>query len=173
MTPPSSSRRRPGSRDAKPQRPSPDEAPAFAGATLWSFILITLIWSSTWIVIKGQLGTVPPVWSVSYRFLIAGIAMLVLARLTGASLWLGRAGFVLAALLGTFQFVVNYSFVYASELYITSGLAAVVFALLVAPNAALAWLFFGGIPPPAPGPLLCGADVTADPFKACIYESCF
>lgn len=110
---------------------------------LLPFLLITLIWSSTWIVIKGQLGVVPPVWSVSYRFLIAGAAMLVLARLTGASLRLGRGGFVLAALLGSFQFVVNYSFVYASELYITSGLAAVVFALLVAPNAALAWLFFG------------------------------
>ena len=110
---------------------------------LLPFILITLIWSSTWIVIKGQLGLVPPVWSVSYRFLIAGAVMLVLARLTGASLRLGRGGFVLAALLGTFQFVVNYTFVYASEIYITSGLAAVVFALLVAPNAALARLIFG------------------------------
>ena len=143
MTRISSSRRRPGSRDGEAPGPSPAGTPAFAGVTLWSFILITLIWSSTWIVIKGQLGTVPPVWSVSYRFLIAGAAMLALARLTGASLWLGRSGFVLAMLLGTFQFVVNYSFVYASELYITSGLAAVVFALLVAPNAALARLFFG------------------------------
>jgi len=110
---------------------------------LLPFLLITLIWSSTWIVIKGQLGTVPPVWSVSYRFLIAGGAMLLIARLTGTSLRLGRGGYVLAALLGSFQFVVNYTFVYASELYITSGLAAVVFALLVAPNAALAWLLFG------------------------------
>jgi drug/metabolite transporter (DMT)-like permease len=110
---------------------------------LLPFLLITLIWSSTWIVIKGQLGIVPPVWSVSYRFLIAGAAMLLIARLTGTSLRLGRGGYVLAALLGSFQFVVNYTFVYASELYITSGLAAVVFALLVAPNAALAWLLFG------------------------------
>ena len=105
---------------------------------LLPFLLITLIWSSTWIVIKGQLGIVPPVWSVSYRFLIAGGAMLLIARLTGTSRRLGRGGYVLAALLGSFQFVVNYSFVYASELYLTSGLAAVVFALLVAPNAALA-----------------------------------
>jgi drug/metabolite transporter (DMT)-like permease len=107
------------------------------------FLLTTLIWSSTWIVIKGQLGIVPPAWSVSYRFLIAGVAMLVIARLTGAPLRLGRGGFVLAMLLGTFQFVVNYTFVYASEVTITSGLAAVVFALLVVPNAILARLFFG------------------------------
>ena len=106
------------------------------------FLLITLIWSSTWIVIKGQLGVVPPVWSVSYRFLIAGVTMMAIARIAGMSLAIGRAH-GLAALLGLLQFVLNYNFVYASELHITSGLAAVVFALLVVPNALLAWLFFG------------------------------
>ena len=109
---------------------------------LLPFLLITLIWSSTWIVIKGQLGLVPPVWSVSYRFLIAGTAMLAIARLGGSSLAIGR-GHALAALLGLLQFVLNYNLVYAAELYITSGLAAVVFALLVVPNALLARLFFG------------------------------
>ena len=124
--------------------------PASAGAAasfrdpgiLLPFLLITLIWSSTWIVIKGQLGVVPPVWSVSYRFLIAGAAMMAIARLAGMSLAIGR-GHWPAALLGLLQFVLNYNFVYASELHITSGLAAVVFALLVVPNAGLAWLFFG------------------------------
>jgi drug/metabolite transporter (DMT)-like permease len=110
---------------------------------LLPFVLITLIWSSTWIVIKGQLGLVPPVWSVSYRFAIAGLGMLVIAKLAGQRLGLGRGGWVLAMLLGTFQFVANYNLVYASELTITSGLAAVAFALLVVPNAALAWAFFG------------------------------
>ena len=111
---------------------------------LLPFLLITLIWSSTWIVIKGQLGIVPPVWSVSYRFLIAGAAMLV-ARPADAA----RASASAAAAMcsrccsAPSSSSLNYSFVYASELYITSGLAAVVFALLVAPNAALAWLFFG------------------------------
>ena len=107
------------------------------------FLLITLIWSSTWIVIKDQLGAVPPVWSVSYRFLIASAVMLLIARLGGSGLRLGRGGHGLAALLGLLQFVVNYNCVYIAELYITSGLAAVVFALLVVPNALLARLCFG------------------------------
>ena len=107
------------------------------------FVLTTLIWSSTWIVIKDQLGAVPHVWSVSYRFMIAGAAMMALARIIGASLRFSSGDHILALLLGTLQFVVNYNFVYASELYVTSGLAAVVFALLVLPNAVLAWLFFG------------------------------
>jgi drug/metabolite transporter (DMT)-like permease len=110
---------------------------------LLPFLLITLIWSSTWIVIKGQLGTVPPIWSVSYRFLLSAATMLATARLAGVRIGLDRRGHGLALLLGIFQFVLNYNLVYAAELYVTSGLVAVVFALLIVPNAAMARLFFG------------------------------
>ena len=57
---------------------------------LLPFLLITLIWGSTWIVIKDQLGSVPPVWSVSYRFIIAGAVMFLLARIAGARFGIGR-----------------------------------------------------------------------------------
>jgi len=110
---------------------------------LLPFLLITLIWSSTWIVIKGQLGTVPPIWSVSYRFLLSAAAMFGLARLAGVDVRLDRRGHGFALLLAVLQFVLNYNLVYAAELYVTSGLVAVVFALLIVPNAALARLFFG------------------------------
>ena len=43
------------------------------------FIIFTAIWGSTWIVIRSQLGTVPPQWSVTYRFIVAAIAMASLA----------------------------------------------------------------------------------------------
>jgi len=105
------------------------------------FLLITLIWSSTWIVIKDQLGTVPPAWSVTYRFVIAAAAMFVWAAASGATLRIGRLGHLLAALFGIPQFCLNFNFVYAAEHHVTSGLVATVFALLMVPNSALAWLF--------------------------------
>ena len=105
------------------------------------FILITLIWGSTWIVIKDQLGIVPPTWSVTYRYVIAAAAMFAYAAASGASLRIGRSGHVLAALFGFPQFFLNFNFVYAAEHYVTSGLVATVFALLMVPNSALAWLF--------------------------------
>ncbi|MGZ8999348.1 MAG: DMT family transporter [Allosphingosinicella sp.] len=110
---------------------------------LFPFLLITLIWGSTWIVIKDQLGSVPPVWSVSYRFIIAGSAMFVLARVAGDSFRIGRHGHLLAAVMGLVQFAVNYNAVYGAEQYITSGLVAVVFALLIVPNALFSRIFFG------------------------------
>jgi drug/metabolite transporter (DMT)-like permease len=110
---------------------------------LLPFLLITLIWSSTWIVIKGQLGIVPPIWSVSYRFLISAASMFAIARIAGIGVGLDRRGHGLALMLGILQFVLNYNLVYAAELYVTSGLVAVVFALLIVPNAALARALFG------------------------------
>jgi drug/metabolite transporter (DMT)-like permease len=108
---------------------------------LLPFILITLIWGSTWIVIRDQLGSVPPSWSITYRFTIAGAAMFAYAKFTGASLAIGREGHGLAILFGVPQFFLNFNFVYWAEHHVTSGLVAVVFAMLLVPNSALAWLF--------------------------------
>jgi drug/metabolite transporter (DMT)-like permease len=105
------------------------------------FIIITLIWGSTWIVIRDQLGPVPAAWSITYRYMIAAAAMFVYAALRRVPLALGREGHLLAILFGFLQFFLNFNFVYAAEHYVTSGVVAVVFALLLVPNSAFAWLF--------------------------------
>ncbi len=115
-------------------------------AVILPFIIFTTIWGSTWIVIRGQLGDVPPPWSVTYRFVIAAAAMAVVARWKGESLRLSGAGFLAAAILGFLQFVVNFNAVYFAEEHITSGLVATVFALLLIPNSLLGWAFLGQRP---------------------------
>ena len=110
------------------------------------FIIFTAIWGSTWIVIRDQLGTVPPQWSVTYRFIIAAAAMALLAHWKGQSFRLSRHGLYAATILGLTQFCVNFNAVYLAERHITSGLVATVFALLVIPNTLLAWAFLGHRP---------------------------
>ena len=107
------------------------------------FWICTLIWGTTWIVIRGQLGTVPPIWSVAYRFLIAGGVMFAYAAFSGQPLRLGRAGQRFAMLFGVAQFTFNFNFVYEAETHITSGLVAILFALLIVPNTLLGRLFLG------------------------------
>ncbi|MGI8930793.1 MAG: EamA family transporter, partial [Sphingomicrobium sp.] len=67
------------------------------------FIIFTLIWGSTWIVIRDQLGVVPSQWSVTYRFTIAAIAMAALAKWQGQSLRLDRGGMIAATVIGITQ----------------------------------------------------------------------
>jgi drug/metabolite transporter (DMT)-like permease len=107
------------------------------------FALITLIWGSTWLVIKDQIATVPASWSIAYRFAIGGAAMLAWAWMRKDALWLSARGMAFAATLGFAQFVLNFNLVYRAEAHITSGVVAVVFALLLVPNAILARIFLG------------------------------
>jgi drug/metabolite transporter (DMT)-like permease len=117
----------------------------FRSVTL-PFIIFTAIWGSTWIVIRGQLGTVPPQWSVTYRFIVAAAAMAVVARVKGQSLKIGRKGLFAAAFLGFAQFCVNFNAVYLAERHITSGVVATVFALLLIPASLMGWAFLGHRP---------------------------
>ena len=110
------------------------------------FIVFTAIWGSTWIVIRGQLGTVPPQWSVTYRFVVAAIAMSLVAMLRGESLRLGHRAVLAAVVLGFTQFCVNFNAVYLAERHITSGVVATVFALLLIPATLMGWAFLGQRP---------------------------
>jgi drug/metabolite transporter (DMT)-like permease len=106
-------------------------------------MVTSLIWGSTWLVIRDQLGTVPQTWSVAYRMIVAAIAMFILAIVMRQPLKIDRPMVGWTILLGVMQFGMNYNFVYAAEHYITSGLVAVVFALLIVPNAVLAKYWLG------------------------------
>src|SRR5206468_8382905 len=110
------------------------------------FIIFTAIWGSTWIVIRGQLGTVPPQWSVTYRFTIAAVAMALIAMAKGDGLRLGRGGPRAAIFLGFTQFCINFDAVYLAERHITSGVVATVFALLLIPSSLMGWAFLGQRP---------------------------
>lgn len=112
-------------------------------AILIPFGIVTLIWGSTWLVIRHQLGVVPPTWSVTYRFIVAGTFMLGYALFRGERIVLDARGWAFAAVTGLCQFCLNFNFVYRAEGYVTSGLVAVVFALLLLPNAVFARIFLG------------------------------
>ena len=110
------------------------------------FIVFTLIWGSTWLVIRGQIGSVAPQWSVAYRFAIAAVAMAAVARWKGQSLRPNPRLLAAAAILGVSQFCINFNCVYVAERFITSGIVATVFAILIVPNSLLAWAMLGQRP---------------------------
>jgi drug/metabolite transporter (DMT)-like permease len=107
------------------------------------FVLTGTIWGSTWFVITGQIDGVPAAWSVFYRFVLATPALFLVARLMKRRLRLTRPEHMLAVLVGLFQFSGNFLFVYHAELYVTSGIVAMMFALLMVPNALFARVFLG------------------------------
>lgn len=107
------------------------------------YVLVVLIWGTTWIALKWQLGPVPIALSIAYRF---GLAALVLfAWLAWRRQWVVPRGRALAWVLaqGLCLFCLNFvCFLQASQ-HITSGLIAVVFSSASLWNALLARVLHG------------------------------
>src|SRR5678815_4322313 len=106
------------------------------------FATSSLIWGSTWLAIKFQLGTVSPDVSVAYRFALAALLLGGWCALTRRSLRFDARTHAFLALQGSLLFGFNYVGVYWAEHYATSGLLAVLFSTIVFMNPVGArWLF--------------------------------
>lgn len=114
------------------------------GRLVAGFLLLTLIWGTTWAAIRVGLAGIPPFTGVALRFAIAGMLLLALARPLGARLGGGRHERWLWVVNGLLSFCISYSVVYWSEQHIPSGLAAVLFATYPLFVAALAHFLLPG-----------------------------
>lgn len=100
-------------------------------------VIPILIWGSTWFVITFQLGIVPPLVSVVYRFGLGGLILLIYCLLKKEPLKFSLKDHVGIFMQGIFLFGLNYWAAYTSELYIPSGLVAVIFATIIFFNSFL------------------------------------
>ena len=107
---------------------------------IFVWLLLAVIWSTTWIFIKIGLDDIPPIAFAAARFLVSVSLLAILIRLQGIAMPKSRAEWKLIAITGVLQFSVNYSMVFWSEQYITSGLAAVLQATITVFGLILAWL---------------------------------
>jgi len=103
--------------------------------------LTVLIWGSTWLVITFQLGQVPVIASVAYRFSLAAVLLLAWCRWRRLALPHGVVNQAWLALMG-FCYSVNYLLVYHTESYLSSGLVAVGLSSTLIFNLVLARFFF-------------------------------
>jgi drug/metabolite transporter (DMT)-like permease len=99
------------------------------------FYLITIfIWGTSWIGIKLQLGSVEPIASVTYRFALATVILLIWCRIRGLNMRFSLKEHSFMLLQGILLFGLNYLLFYIAELHVTSGLAAVIFSTILVMN---------------------------------------
>ena len=99
-------------------------------AVVAAFVALCLIWSSTWLAIKFGLRDLPPVSFVAIRFIIAVVVLLAISVGRVRLLPPNRVDFKLLAWTGVLMFCVNYALLFWAELYVSSGLSAVLQATI-------------------------------------------
>lgn len=107
------------------------------------FATTVLIWGSTWIAIALQVGPVPVMVSVFYRFALAGTVYLALLAVLGRLRLPGRRDQPWIVAQALCLFCLNFLCFYAAAGHIPSGLLSVVFSLASIFNAVNARIFFG------------------------------
>ena len=100
-------------------------------AIIAAFTTLCIVWSSTWLAIKLGLADLPPISFAAIRFLIA-VAVLVAVSVGRVGLLpQTRADWTLLAFTGVLMFAINYGLLFWGELHVSSGLAAVLQAMIV------------------------------------------
>ena len=109
--------------------------------TIFVWLILCRIWGTTWIFIKIGLEDLPPITFAVSRFLLSAVILLPVVYFAKIPRPQTRREWQLIVLTGILQFTVNYSTVFWAEQYITSGLAAVLQAMITVFGLVLAWIF--------------------------------
>jgi drug/metabolite transporter (DMT)-like permease len=108
--------------------------------TFLVWLILCLIWGTTWLFIKIGLEDLPPISFAAVRFILALFILAFIIYFQKLPLPRTKPEWKLLALTGFLQFSVNYSLVFWSEQYISSGLAAVLQAMITVFGLVLAWI---------------------------------
>jgi drug/metabolite transporter (DMT)-like permease len=101
------------------------------------------IWGTSWFAMRFQLGSVPELQSIAYRFLLASAILILWCLATRRRLRFGWRDHLFCAIQGTTLFWFNYFLFYLAASRIPSGLMAVCFSTIVVMNIAGGAIFFG------------------------------
>jgi drug/metabolite transporter (DMT)-like permease len=107
------------------------------------YLIPVLIWGSTWLAIKFQLGIVAPELSIAYRFTLAAILLFIYSGVRRLPLRFTGRQHAFIALQALLLFSLNYILVYLAEGYLTSGLVAIIFSMNVIANVIFGAVFLG------------------------------
>lgn len=91
------------------------------------FILICLLWGSTWLAIKIGLEEFPPMLAAGLRFSLASIFIFFFMHFRSVPIQKDKLSIKLYLIMGIFSFVIPFGLVYWAEQYIPSGLASILF----------------------------------------------
>jgi len=109
--------------------------------TIFIWLLLCLIWGSTWIFIKVGLDDLPPISFAGIRFVVAAALLLLVIFWQKIELPKSRRVWAIIVISGLFQFFFNYGLVFWGEQHISSGLAAVLQATIPAFGLILARVY--------------------------------
>jgi len=92
------------------------------------FLILCFVWGTSWVAIKYSLEAYPPFLGAALRFVAAGVALLVYARVRRISLRSPDGSWKIIFATSLMVYLLNYGLIYWAEYHLSAGITAVVFS---------------------------------------------
>lgn len=96
--------------------------------TLLLFSSVCIIWGTTWYAMEVAVQTIPPVLATGLRFLIAFPILMLISIALKKPIFFPKGKIKWLPLISIFYFSIPFSLMIMGEMYISSGLASIIFA---------------------------------------------
>jgi drug/metabolite transporter (DMT)-like permease len=101
-----------------------------------AYAAIYILWGGSFLAIREVVSVAPPFFAAGFRFLLAGLLLLIYSQLRGEVVY-ARGSFWGASALGFIMFTCMYAGLFWAEIKVPSGIAAVISAMIPV------WIFIG------------------------------
>ena len=92
------------------------------------FCSVCFIWGTTWLAMEVAVESIPPIFSTALRFLIASPILILLSKVFNQPLFFPQGKNKWVVIIAVFYFAIPFTLMIAGEMYISSGLASIIFA---------------------------------------------
>ena len=116
------------------------------GLLIFAYLMLYLVWGSTYLAIKFSIETIPPLLSGAIRFLTAG-ALLLAVRMLQTGYRTTSCGWKHAFVAGLLPFAVTYGIITTAETVVPSSIAALLISIEPLWFCLIGWLVFKGAKP--------------------------
>ena len=136
------------------------------------YVVLCLIWGSTWMAIRVLVRDVPPLWSAGARFVLAAAVLLLLAAVRGSRAPQGLRQWRAVGVLGLTMIAIPYGLIFWAEQFVASSMSAVLYSSLPLCVAALTpWMSRHSVPRQALFSMVLGVGGIAALFSQGLVAS--
>ncbi|MGF1804528.1 DMT family transporter [Aliivibrio sifiae] len=111
--------------------------------SLLLFCSVCFIWGTTWLAMEIAVESIPPIFSTALRFLIASPILILLSKIFNQPLFFPKGKNKWMVIVAVFYFAIPFTLMIAGEMYISSGLASIIFANMPIAVMITSTLFLG------------------------------
>ncbi len=97
---------------------------------IFLFVSVCLIWGTTWLAMEIAVESIPPILATAFRFIVATPFLYILTKIFKKPIFFPKGKRKWMLIISVFYFAIPFALMTGGEMFISSGLASIIFSTL-------------------------------------------